>query len=79
MSGLKIIITLLLILSGVLVIQYLVRPEWDLISQRQTELTVVRTTLDETKGLMSLYDELDARYQQISPDEITRITEFLPA
>jgi len=78
MSTLKTIITLLLVASGILEIQYLVRPEWDLVNRRRADLATVQQTLDQTKDLGRRYDELDARYQQISPDDIARITDFLP-
>lgn len=78
MSTLKTIITILLVISGVMEIQYLVRPEWDVVNQRKADLATVQQTLDETKDLGRRYDELDARYQQISPDDIARITDFLP-
>lgn len=78
MNSLKTLITILLFISGALAIQYLVMPKWQEINQIRTELAAVQDTLDQTKNLVRLYDDLDARYQQVSPDDITRVTDFLP-
>ncbi|OGZ44918.1 MAG: hypothetical protein A3C84_01025 [Candidatus Ryanbacteria bacterium RIFCSPHIGHO2_02_FULL_48_12] len=79
MSSIKTLITILLVAAGILTLKYLVQPAWIEAQALQGEIVVVNDAIDKTKEVIRVYDDLVSRYDNISPENIERITNFLPS
>lgn len=79
MSLSRMLMTLLFIGAGIALLQALVMPAWAEVNALRAEVVQVTEAISQTNEVIRLRDDLEKRYQTVSPDQIERIRSFLPS
>lgn len=79
MSLARILITLIFVGAGIGMLQVLVMPAWAGVGALRTEVGNIEEAISLTREVIRKRDEMEQRYQSLSPEEIERIRAFLPS
>lgn len=74
----QIIIAVIIVGSGVLALEYYVKPELEKLTAVQAETEIVNDAIKQIQEVIRLRDELLSRYNSISQADIEKIRQFLP-